>query len=434
MSRFCIVYLVTALAVLGNLLPSNTWADDFTTLYKDAATARESGNYPKAEEKLRLALELSPDSVDVLLYLGMVQAYQKKYTPALEAIEKALILSPENLDLKIMSARIKGWAGELDEARREADKILLLASENIEANILVARLAYYAGDMDAAEDGFQKALKIDPTSSSAREGLDSIVQSRLAVSQDTPLPPELVQLAMSPQLRPQWRLDTGYSTSRFNSGDRPDWHEGFVNLSRKSGDSTFATRIERARRFGLDDTYIRLGLDHRFTDNATGYVRIGGTSSADFLARWTFETGGSLRLWDGNGWVGPTVLTIDMKQKDYTTGDVRNADPGLKQYLFNDRLWLTFKKIHTRDVAAGKTHPGWSGKIDLQVMDDLRLFMGFSDTGESEQGATAVTKSRFFGLVSDITPDFGFNLSYTRDDRETVYIRKVYAAGVTIKF
>lgn len=285
MSRFCIVYLVTVLAVLGNLLSSNTWADDFTTLYKDADTARESGNYPKAEEKLRLALELSPDNVDVLLYLGMVQAYQKKYIPALEAIDKALILSPENLDLKIMSARIKGWAGELDEARREAGNILLLVPENIEANILVARLAYYAGDIGAAEDGFQKALKIDPTSSSAREGLDTITQSRLAVSQATLFPPETVQLTLTPQLRPQWRLDTGYSTSRFNSGNRPDWHEGFVNLSRKSGDSTFAARIERARRFGLDDTYIRLGLDHRFTDNATGYVQIGGTSNADFLAR-----------------------------------------------------------------------------------------------------------------------------------------------------
>jgi len=419
--------LVAVFVVITTVQSPASSAADFASLYREAIAARDNRDYLSAEKKFRQALELSPANVDVLLYLGLVQAYQKKFLPALETIGQGLASAPNNLDLRMASARIKGWAGRLAEARREAAGIIGSVPENAEAHALAGRLDYYAGDLKTAERRFRRALSTDPSLAAAQEGLADIAKAQKSQAEVSPEPPNKEE-------RPKWRLDTGYSTSRFLRVSRKDWRERYLNLARSIGDSTLSARIERVDRYGQVDTYIRAGLDHRITDGLTGYIKIGTTSSANFLPRRTVEVGGSLRLWDGEDEIGATELMIDLKQKDYATGDVRSVGAGIRQYFFQDRLWLTANRIGGYDVVSSKWHPGWVGRVDLKVFDRLGLFAGTSDSGESELGSTADTLTRFAGLTADVTPRLGVNLSYTRDNRKFSYIRNVFAAGVTIKF
>jgi len=357
-------------------------ASNFAGVFDEANKARAEGRFDEAEQQYREALSLSPDNADVMLQLGIVLGYLERYEEALGVLSRGIAMAPDYIDLHIAAARIKGWMGRLDEAEADIADILAKDPGNIDAQELRQQQAKYRG-------------------------------------QDEKL---------------MWRLDTGYDQSRFNRVSRKDWHEEYIQVTLGTKQTQAHLRAERSRRFGEFDTYVRTGASHRLNDDLGGYINFGITPAASFLPRWKAEAGVDYRLLDGGDLFGPTIVKLDLAQKNYASGDIRNVDPGLQQYLIDGRAWLTGRWINTYDLTQSKRLPGWSFRADWQALETLRLFGGIASAAEIESGTSVNTLSRYAGASFDVTSNFGVNFAFTRDNRKNAYIRDVFSGGMSLRF
>ena len=357
-------------------------ADSFVDSFKNANMARAEGRFADAEQHYREALSLSPDNADVLLALGLVLGFQEHHEEALTVLDRAVAVAPDYTDIRLARTRIKLWMGRSDDARADLAGILIKEPNNAAALELQKQLA--------APAHFE----------------------------ETPI----------------WRLDVGYDQSHFSRVRRKAWHEGYTQVTYDTQQTQVHLRSERGRRFGEIDTYLRAGIAHRLNADLGGYFNYGMTPGASFYPRWKVETGANFRLLDGGSLLGPTIVTLDLAQKDYATGDIRNIDPGLQQYLFDGRAWLTGRWINTYDLVSSKRLAGWSFRADWQPMDRLRLFGGISSSAETDSGTSVVTLARFIGAGVDVTPDIRLNVAFTRDNRKDSYIRDVFSSGLSLRF
>lgn len=357
-------------------------ASNFADVFEGAKKARAEGRFGEAEQRYREALTISPDNADVLLHLGIVLGILERHEEALAVLSRGIANAPDYIDLHIAVARIKGWMGRLDEAEADINYILSIDPGNTAALELRRQQAAYR---DQDEDRI-------------------------------------------------WRLDIGYDQSRFNRVSRKDWHEANIQITVGSKQTQGHLRAERSRRFGETDTYVRTGAAHRLNGDLGGYINLGATPAASFLPRWKVETGADYRLRDGGDFLGPTIIKLDLAQKNYASGDIRNIDPGLQQYLFNGRTWLTGRWINTYDLTPSKRLPGWSLRADWQALDSLRLFGGIASAAETESGASVTTLSRYAGAILDVTSGLGLNFAFTRDNRKAAYIRDVFSGGLSLRF
>ena len=357
-------------------------AANFEETYNQANKSRAEGRFEDAEQQYREALDLSPENADVLLQLGLVLGFLERHEEALVILKQGLAVAPEYTDLAIAAARIKIWAGRLVEAEEDVVGILDKNPGNAEALKLRQQLAGYR---------------------------DEATKTSL-------------------------RFDLGYDQSRFGRVSRKDWHEGYAQITYGTKQTQGHIRTERGRRFGEFDTYIRTGIAHRLNKGLGGYVSLGITPAATFYPRWKMETGVDYRLLDSEGMFGPTIAKLDLTQKDYATGDIRNIDPGLQQYIFDGQAWLTGRWINTYDLKQSKRHPGWSFRGDWQALDTFRVFGGIASSAETESGTSVVTLSRYAGTSLDVGPDMGLNFAFTRDNRKNSYIRDVFSAGMSFRF
>ncbi len=370
--------------LVGGLLLSAmpVMAADFADILGAANKARSEGRFNDAEQQYREALTLSPDNADVLLQLGMVLGFQDRHEEALAVLNQGIAVAPDYVDMRIAAARIKMWMGRTDEAGADIAEIL------------------------TKDPGNATALEL-------RRQLVSVSdEGKKTVS----------------------RIDLGYDQSRFNRVSRKAWHEESLQITHGTKQTQVHIRAERGRRFGEFDTYIRTGVAHRLNDKLGGYVNFGVTPAASFYPRWKAEAGADFRILDGGNRVGPTIIKFDVAQKDYATGDIRNIDPGLQQYLFDGSTWVTGRWINTYDLAASKKLAGWSLRADWQALDTVRLFGGIASSAETDSGSSVVTLARYAGAGFHITPTMGLNFALTRENRKNSYIRDVFSGGISLRF
>jgi YaiO family outer membrane protein len=402
------------------LLVATGWgamAADFETLVRDALTARAAGDFVAAETGLKAALDVRPDDREALLHLGLVQGFQGRHDEALATVRRGLAVAPGDFDLRLAAARIKGWMGRHGEAAADVEALLADFPGNPEALNLRGRLALYRGNAAAAKAAFAEALRVAPGDAEAKKGMADAETVPSATGKGG-------------------RIALGYSHSTFSRSANRDWREaeadGAFDLD---DDMRLLGRAQVSHRFGLTDTYLKGGVERRVGPNVRVRLQAGATPDADFLARWTIEAGATARLSQGGGLVGPTEGFADLKHSHYATGDVHTADPGLQQYLFDGRAWLTARWLNSFDAEAGnKRAAGWSLRADWQALDDVRLFGGRADAPETESGATVKTWSGFAGIVFGLTPDVDLTVSYSHDNRKNTYIRDVVSATVGYRF
>lgn len=392
-------------------------AADFDTLMREALAARAAGNFAAAEAGLKAALEMRPEDRGAFLHLGLVQGFQGRNDEALATVQRGLALAPTDFDLRLAAARIKGWMGRHDEATADVGSLLGDFPGNVEALNLRGRLALYRGDASAAKATFAEVLRLAPGNAEAERGMDD---AEVALS----------VVAM------RGHVALGYSHSTFSRSANRDWREAEADGSFDVDDDTrLLGRAQVSRRFGLTDTYLRGGIEQRVGPDLRLRMQVGATPDADFLARWTAEAGAALRLWKGGSVVGPTEVFADVKNSHYGTGDVRTLDPGLQQYLFDGRAWLTGRWLNSFDAEAeNQRAAGWSLRADWQALDRLRLFGGRAEAPETELGTTIETRSSFAGIVFGLMSDVDLTVSYSHDNRKNTYIRDVVSATVGYRF
>lgn len=330
-------------------------------------------------------------------------------------------------------------AGDPAHAAALLEPLVAADPRNSDAQVQLGLARLALGELDAAEKAFNAALAGAPNYADAHVGLARIAQRRgdhaTALRELDAAGPGSVdgaalrrQLTASPA-EPLWQMDmdAGYS---WLDGPQPDWRELAMQVRRRtSAATTVSARLEYARRFRRDDIYGELQIDHRLSNAARIYVTLGGTPDADFRPEWQIGLGGSLRV---NGGPSATVLTLDARQARYTSGNVQSLTPGIEQYL-GGRVWITGRWINLFDED-GSHRSGYLVRGDVQASDGVRLFVGYSDAPDTDEGIVVDVRSLFGGASIDLGQGHLLRLAVAHDDRATGADRTQLTVGFGLHF
>jgi YaiO family outer membrane protein len=412
-------------------------------LADQAAALRRQGRFVEAEQHYADALKRRPDEADLLVGMGLTQGALGKHPEARESFARALAVAPRSRDARIGMARVSLWTGELDQADARVNAVLADAPSDPEALALRARVRLAKGQTAAAEEDFAAITAADPNDVDALVGLGDARRAlgrepgaREAYQQALTVDPASADARSRLDAQPptRWRVDVDGVFSRLSGGREP-WREGVIRFGYAARPGTVVSGgMEASERFGRFDAYFEGRIDHRFTPWFSAYALAGGTPEADFRPHYQLGGGAGLRVSPGVGtFVGPTVLTLDLRHARYDTGGTQTVSPGVEQYLFGGRFWITARWINT--VAPDQDRiSGWFLRGDAQVLDRLRLFAGASDAPDTSDGLVLETFSVFGGAVVDVNERVSLRASVTREERRDAYDRTVLSLGMGLKF
>jgi YaiO family outer membrane protein len=342
------------------------------TLYKDGVAARYAGDTPRALALLQQAVAAEPANADAQLQLGLALMAAHRLDDAEAALRRTLALAPDYQDAK-------------DALQRIAEQ---RAGTRIELEPARATGIGVAGEHGASQPA-----------------------------------------AAAPLLDYRWEMNVDGSYSALEGGR--DWQEGSLQLRYKAGEATtVGGTVEVSRRFGRTDTYGELRIDQRVGTGGSFYLSAGGTPDADFRPEWQIGAGGSLRLRSGPS---ATVLTLDGRQARYRSGDIQTLTPGIEQYVFGGRAWLTARWINIFDEN-GEHQSGWLARGDVMASERVRLFAGIADAPDTSEGVVIDTFSLFGGASVDLNDRTTFRLSLAHEDRAFGSDRLQLGVGLGLRF
>lgn len=330
-------------------------------------------------------------------------------------------------------------AGDPGTAARLLENVVAADPRNADAQVQLGLAQLARGRLGAAETAFRAALAIAPAYADARIGLARVAQRRgnraaaLRELQSVDAGNEEAaalrdQLASQPAPS-RWQLDLEGSYSRL-SGPQPDWKEAAAQLRYRPNESAaYGAKVEYARRFGIDDVYGEVLAEGTIAPGIRGYATVGATIDPDFRPEWQIGIGGSARL---RGGAYASVLTLDARQARFAAGDVQSVTPGIEQYI-GGRFWLTGRWINLFDER-GTHRSGFLVRGDVIPADPLRLFVGYSNAPDTDEGIVVDVRSVFGGISYDIDPRTTLRLSLAHEDRATGADRTQFGLGAGLRF
>ena len=367
------------------------------TLKQRGIDARKAGMFEDAVRLLMESAKIKPDDADTQVELGLALTPLKRFKEARSAFQQALSLAPDYLDAKLGLARLDYFAKRYKEARETVQIVLKARPNDREAGELLTQI--------------EKAL-------AAREAVED---NHLAKAED-----------QQEELR--WQLDLNGGWSRLTGG-RPDWWEGDARLSYKlNSQYTLSGFVASARRFDVNNTLFEARLDHKPGPKFNDYLFVAATPEAAFFPQWAVGSGFGFKFRDDDqGPVNASRLTFDARHARYTTGNVRVFNPGLEQYFFSNRFWVTARWINVVDQD-NIYSDGYLVRGDVTLTDKLRLFGGYADAPENVDANIVRTRSIFGGLVYDMNERTTWRVSVGHDDRVDLFEQILVGTGISRKF
>jgi Tfp pilus assembly protein PilF len=125
----------------------------------------------KAQAAAEQALALDPSSAERHVLLGRIYFVQSQWQRALEEAFAALAQDPESVDALNLKAECFRKLGKGDLAGSQLQAALAVDPENSETHASLGWLALQQGDRRKAKEHFREALRLDPNSEWAREGV-----------------------------------------------------------------------------------------------------------------------------------------------------------------------------------------------------------------------------------------------------------------------
>lgn len=347
-------------------------------------------------------------SRDALMAEATRLGHDNQAEAGLAVVRRVLAENPNDVEARILEARLLAWSGRNDDAGQAVSVLRKQHPANAEILILAGDIAWYGGDVAAAHRRYQRALELSPDHGDALNGLARVEAAR----------------------KRRWRVDTGLDVSRFGPQGLKEWQDSSLRVGYALSDDTELHAIGwQSHRFSLIDRYVEVGADHRFLPWLRGSAAVGMTPDADFLPKRRINLGGAVRVRDDKGLLDATWLSLDWQRSAYRSGTVSVVAPGLQQYLFEGRVWLTGRILRVTDEN-DKPHPGYETRADWQALEWFRIFGGYSNAPETNANVTAYTSSRFGGVVVGLTPDVDVTLSASRGDPW----RKTVGAALSVRF
>jgi len=378
----------------------------------------------------------------------MVIAFDGRHDEALEILSRAVALSPKDPDIRLGHAKVTSWKGRFEDAENSVEAVLADYPDYVDAWNLKGRIAFYQENFSEAARAFARARKLAPDNlepllgagdvafaSGEREQAEMLFRAALALAPNSlEAQKRIDQLTAEPTIEKPWRIDITGTESRFSRQSRKKWRSGSFWISRRLDPATTVFgAFEAENRFAHTDRGYIAGVSHRFTPWLDAYAEVGTAIAAQFRPRWNIAVGGGLRVLENGDIFGPSIFTVDARHREYANSSVTDLTPGLRQYLFDGRVWITGRWLNSFDASA-KRLTGWSARVDAQVLERLRLKVGWSDAPESDAGVSVGTQSLTAGIVVGVTPDVDLRLDFLREDRENSYIKKDVSTGLTIRF
>lgn len=434
--------------VLFMLLVSGTvaCAQNAEMLRVDGRAARLDGKFDTAITKLQEASRAEPDNADIHVEIGLALTGVSRYSEAGAHFRRALDIAPSYIDARLGLARLEYFQGRLATARQMATE-LGKAEPDSGAPELLAEI----DKADAAEQAVQQAAM-----KAAQDAADARATAQKAMAQAAQKPAPIRKIAkaaprkkkapvpridlaaydITPASAPEpkrWRIDLDGSHSHL-TGDRPSWKEASARIGYETRPGTaISGGVQFADRYSQDDTYFDVRIDHKFSASTSVYLQAGATPDADFLPEWSLGAGGAQRIIERNGWVASTVATVDGRVSEYTTGTVQTYSTGVEQYFMDGRMWLTFRWLHLID-GDGDYHNGYLVRGDVVFNDSLRIFAGYADAPESDQGLTFVSRSVFGGAVFALDERIDLKFSLAHEERVGLFDLNSLSMGLTYRF
>lgn len=190
------VALVSAGVVLVLLGTAKTWArnrvwhDDMTLYSATIKTDPDSYvmhmnlgisyfgvDFKSAEKELRRALELKPNSPNILNALGCVYLEQDRLQEAAKAFQDAIASKPNWTDPHFNYGRLLKKTGQNDEALVQFQKAVEVGPLNASAHLYLAEELADKGDDRAAEAQYRQSIQLSPSLSAQRELVDILLRS-----------------------------------------------------------------------------------------------------------------------------------------------------------------------------------------------------------------------------------------------------------------
>ncbi len=216
-------------------------------LFAHACALRAAGRLEEAEIAFRDALEEAPDDLRVLTGYASLLAKRQVTGRAVELYRRAADLDGDNLDLLAALAATSELHGDIEESLAIYERVLAMAPGNPDYLFRRAGCLRDLGQFDAATEGFEAALKLDPS-----HGASLMALARMKRLQDTPtVRNRLASAIADASRRPEHRAQAGFAMGELldRSGESDAAFERFAQANRLLRDD----RIRRGERFDPEE-------------------------------------------------------------------------------------------------------------------------------------------------------------------------------------
>jgi len=166
-----------AVEALGLLAKQQS--QSFEIAYLHALALHNVHRGSEAEQEVRRALSINPNSADAYTLLGIVLATRDEYPDAISALDRAVKLNPKSFDAQFYLARARYILRELPSALNAARAAVELRPTDVEARFLLASvLDELGGNEDAALAQYRELIARNPQDPRAYVGLGSVLTNR----------------------------------------------------------------------------------------------------------------------------------------------------------------------------------------------------------------------------------------------------------------
>jgi len=345
---------------------------------------------------------------------SLALAGQENHSAAITLIAAQPDEIRNSYDVRFAKARILAWAGDYQASAAAYDALMSDFPGNPDIQNGYGYLEYYRGNLDAAENHFSSVLASYPGYQDARDGLGRVAAARADEKANDY----------------RWRIDLNAGLSSFDN-DQQDWNNQSVRVEHVPGSIAFYGSAARFERFGSDDIQLMAGARSNNDADWDWELGAGITPSADFRAELT----GLARMGYKYELDGGTVLhgSLGYQIDDYqATGTVHQITPQVIAYLENGMV-LSARLIHVMQ-GGESSQTGFLASGLTPVTNRLNARAGYANAPEAINGIVIDTESLFGGLSFRINENLEVHGTYTRDNRENIYIRDGFNVGLTQKY
>ncbi len=163
------------LEALGYLTPDN--ADAHNNL---GQRYQERGEYTKAIEAYRKAIEMRPNFYSAYNNIAVCYGKLKMYPEAEEALRKCIALKPDDFYAMNNLAVMYIETGRLQDGMRLAEQAVKIEPGYANGHVTLGSVYAMTRRFDDAEREFREALRIEPDNRAASENLSRLAQARRA--------------------------------------------------------------------------------------------------------------------------------------------------------------------------------------------------------------------------------------------------------------